>query len=35
VKKAKAKIEIKKIKVAKVASLPSGASFWGKRTGCK
>lgn len=29
------KIEIKKIKIAKVVPLPSGASFPGKRTGCK
>ena len=29
------KIKIKKIKIAKVKPMPSGASFLGKRTGCK
>ena len=29
------KIEIKKIKIAKVVPLSSGAAFPGKRTGCK
>ncbi len=29
------KIKIKKIKITKVVSMPSGAFFPGKRTGCK